>query len=209
MYVCTYVYPLYMYFLRYISEFRVKARTGSETIHAAAVNGARPYPFHENDRLPRTRGKHRGRSSAMLVLPIIAQAARWRASPLRASHMYSRGWTKVIGDIMEAGGRTDGHVGGLSVPHVWTSQHDGNPFLFGLRCTDGRTDGHIRRRSTPSWKSLVRVHLRNNKTTAAPTRQARDHQNSATLSPDHHRSFQSLQIRGGSRKIRIFGGDNA
>lgn len=33
--------------------------------------------------------------------------------------------------------RTDGRRG-LSVPHVWTSQHNGNPF-FGLRM-DGRTD---------------------------------------------------------------------
>lgn len=62
--------------------------------------------------------------------------------------------------------RTDGRRG-LSVPHVWTSQHNGNPF-FGLR-TDGRTDrfDDVRR---PPWKSPVRVRLRNNKTTAASQR---------------------------------------
>ncbi|XP_011063776.1 PREDICTED: uncharacterized protein LOC105151644 [Acromyrmex echinatior] len=58
-------------------EERVKANTGSEAVHAATVNGV-PHPFHENDRLPRMRGKHggRGRGAAVLVLAIITQAAR-------------------------------------------------------------------------------------------------------------------------------------
>lgn len=71
--------------------------------------------------------------------------------------------------------RTNGRRG-LSVPHVWTSQHNGNPF-FGLR-----TDRQIRRRPTSPWKSPVRVRLRNNKTTAAPARRwQRERQNNATL----------------------------
>lgn len=57
------------------SNFRVKANTGSETVHATTVNGV-PHPFHENDRLPRMRGKYRGRGAAVLVLAIITQAAR-------------------------------------------------------------------------------------------------------------------------------------
>lgn len=99
--------------------------------------------------------------------------------------------------------RMDGRRG-LSVPHVWTSQHNGNPF-FGLR-----TNGQIRRRPTSPWKSLVRVRLRNNKTTAAPARRRqRERQNSATLQPDHRWSSGALKPRGDSQDTRIFGGNAA
>lgn len=101
-----------------------------------------PHPFHENDRLSRTRGKHRGQGEgcvAVLVLAIITQAARWRAFPLPSpvGHMYSRGWTKVVGDIMEAGGRMD--VGGFQF-HMCELRSTTGTLSSGLGRTDARTD---------------------------------------------------------------------
>lgn len=99
--------------------------------------------------------------------------------PLRVGHMYSRGWTKVVGDIMEeqTNGRTDGWTHGLSVPHVWTSATQRKPFrAYAYERMDGRTDrsDDVGR---PHENPPVRVRLRN-KTTAAPARRRqRDRQN--------------------------------
>lgn len=76
-----------------------------------------------------------GRGAAVLVLAIITQAARWRAFPLPSliGHMYSRGWMKVIGDIMEASGWTD--VGGFQF-HMCELRSTTGTLSSGL----GRTD---------------------------------------------------------------------
>jgi len=113
-------HSIFSYFIPLRDESRVSLslpRTGSEAIHAvAAVNGG-PLPFTERSSAENER-KTRGAkcwssdhcASCKMTLPALV-------SPPRAGHMYPRGWTKVEGDIMEAGGRTDGRRG-LSVPHV-------------------------------------------------------------------------------------------
>ena len=65
------------------------------------------------------------------------------ASP--KGHMYSRGWAKVVGDIMGV------QRGRLSVPHAWTlCEHNSNPFSKRRRRTDGPS------RPTPPWQSPCR-----------------------------------------------------
>lgn len=132
-------------------------------------------------------GVEGGRGAAVLVLAIITQAARWRAFPLPSRMPYVFEGVDEGGRWYNGSRRTDGRRG-LSVTHVWTSQHNGNPF-FGLR-----TDRQIRRRPTSPWKSPVRVRLRNNKTTAAPVRR-RQRQNSATLRLTVHWSSGALEVR--------------
>lgn len=122
-------------------------------------------------------------------------------SPLGAGHMYSRGWTKVIGDIMEANGR----VRGLSVPHVWTSQHNGNPF-FGVR-RNGRTDGWMDPTTSDTPMKIPGAGC-----VCATTKQQlrrRDRQNSATPSSDQRVwSFGGSRSRGEICRTRGFLEDN-
>lgn len=141
-----------------------------------------PHPLHENDRLPRMRGKHEGARCCYAGPPDhCASCKMTRASP--SPHPFQ--CRPYVFEGVDEGGRwynggkrTDERRG-LSVPHVWTSQHNGNPF-FGVRRTDGRTD-----RSddvwTPPWKSPVRVRLRNKTTAASARRWQRDRQNNVTL----------------------------
>lgn len=56
---------------------------------------------------------------------------------LHVGHMYSRGWTKVVGDIMEAGGRTD--VGGFQF-HMCELRSTTGTLSSGLGRTDRSDD---------------------------------------------------------------------
>lgn len=175
------------YYICQRTSFRVKARTGNETIHVAAVNGVFPTLSTKNGRLSWTEENTRegGKKKCCYAGPSdhCASCKMTRLSHLLSvsGHMYLRGWTKVVGDIMESR-RTDGRQG-LSVPHVWTSQHNGNPF-FELRLTKERTNGRTERdhvghpRENPSCGFVCA-------TTKQQLRQRNDdsknRQNSATL----------------------------
>lgn len=81
------------------------------------------------------------------ILLIIAQAARWRAAPIYTpkGHMYSRGWTKVVDDIMGVQRGFQFHM-----RESWTAQQE--PFQP-TEETDRRTKGRVSSRPTPPWKS--------------------------------------------------------
>lgn len=154
------------------SSLGLKLAPEARRFTAAAVNGAAPPPlprewsFAVNERKTR-RGETllcwSSRSLRKLQddAPLPCPSSPFTPFSLSAGHMYSRGWTKVIGDIMEANGR----VGGFQF-HMCELRSTTGTLSSGLdERTDGRTD--LTTSDTP-MKIPVRVRLRNDKTTAAP-----------------------------------------
>lgn len=94
------------------------------------------------------RGKHEGARCCYVGPPDhcasckmtrLSPAPHLTPSSLGVGHMYSRGWTKVIGDIMEANGR----VGGFQF-HMCELRSTTGTLSSGLdERTDGRMDERI------------------------------------------------------------------
>lgn len=172
-----------MYLAEYASSsLGLKLAPEARRFTAAAVNGELPTLFTRMIVCCEWEENTKGRDAAMLVLPIIAQAARWRASPLPLVSPLLLQCRPYVFEGVDEGDRwyngSKRTCRGFQF-HMCELRSTTGTLSSGL---DERTDGQIWRRPTPPWKSPCGYVCATTKQQLCQRRRRqRGRQNSATL----------------------------